>query len=254
MKVALFQMDIKWESAPQNLDKVEKWVSELDADIELVVLPEMFATGFSMQPEKVAQPMEGEIVTRLVSLAHRSDKAIVASVAIAEDGEYYNRLFFIRPDKEYHYYDKRHLFRMGGEDKKYASGTERLIIEYRGLRIMPLICYDLRFPVWSRNRNDYDLLIYVANWPGVRRYAWQTLLRARAIENQCYCIGVNRSGNDPKNSYTGDSVVLDYLGQPIIECNPGQEEMIQVELSIEQLEEFRRGFPAALDSDRFEIL
>lgn len=255
LKVAAVQFNSAWESVQSNIETASEMVIRADAD--LVILPEMFATGFSMSPEKIAQTMDGRIVSEMVSLAMTSGKALIFSAAIAsskENAKYYNRLFFITPDGEYRTYDKRHAFRMGGEHEHYAEGTDKLIIEYKGFRICPLICYDLRFPVFSRCRNDYDLLIYIASWPAVRSYAWSTLLRARAIENQCFTIGVNRVGDDPKNNYSGDTVILGFLGKPIVAAEPGVEETIVAELCLSDVDEFRRGFPAHMDADKFEIL
>lgn len=259
LRVAAFQMDIVWENPQANLAKVERWVAEADAD--LVVLPEMFATGFSMSPSEIAQPMNGEIVTRLTKLAIESGKAIITSVAIELDSTtgrdakegYVNRLFFFSPDGVYMTYDKRHTFRMGGEHLKYEHGERRLIVHYKGFRICPMVCYDLRFPVWSRNRGDYDVLIYIACWPDVRSYAWSTLLKARAIENLSYCIGTNRSGDEPKNRYSGDSAILDFMGKPLVEATPYAEQMVTAELSLMELDKFRTKFPAHLDADNFKI-
>lgn len=251
LRIAAFQMNIAWEDASTNLTKVEKWVNQVDA--ELVVLPEMFATGFSMSPTKIAEPISGEIVNRMQALSKSSGKAIISSIAIKEQNKYYNRLFFFTPEGKYWTYDKRHTFRMGGEHLKYESGHERLVVNYRGLRICPLVCYDIRFPVWSRNRGDYDVLIYIASWPDVRNHAWQCLTRARAIENQCYCVGVNRCGDDPQNHYTGETVILDFMGLPIAQADPDKEHMIVAEISLDKLNEFRESFPAYLDADQFLI-
>lgn len=256
LRVGSFQMDMAWEDPEANIVKAEKWVGEFDVD--LVVLPEMFATGFSMSPSEIAQPMDGEIVSRLTKLSIDSGKAIVASVAIAiettpDKAGYVNRLFFFMPDGSIQFYDKRHAFRMGGEHMKYDTGSKRIIVDYKGFRICPMICYDLRFPVWSRNQDDYDVLIYVACWPDARSYAWSTLLRARAIENLSYCIASNRCGDEPKNRYAGDSVILDFLGKPLAQATPYTEQMIVTELSLEKLREFRTAFPANLDVDNFLI-
>lgn len=256
LSVALFQMDSIWESPEGNLQKVARWIAQTNA--ELVVLPEMFATGFSMNPHRIAQAMDGEIVNALQDMALSSGKAIITSVAIEaefrdRENGFVNRLFFFSPDGVYLTYDKRHLFRMGGEHEKYVGGDKRLTIHYKGFRICPLICYDLRFPVYSRNCNSYDVLVYVASWPAARSYAWSTLLRARAIENQAYCIGLNRVGNDPKNHYSGDSVVLDFLGKPVAEAVDEGEQIIEYTLELETLERFRQGFPAHLDADHFEL-
>lgn len=261
LKIAIFQMDIIWENPAENCRKAERWIEREAGDADLVVLPEMFATGFSMNPSSIAQDMDGEVVTFMRDLAVRTGKAIITSVAIhdhirrneSEQG-YFNRLFFFTPDGIWLTYNKRHLFRMGGEHEVYVGGESKLIVHYKGFRICPMICYDLRFPAFSRNRGDYDVLVYVACWPEVRRYPWSTLLRARAIENLAYVVGVNRCGEEPGNVYSGDSVVLDYLGQPLAEAEPGVECMKTATLSLEALKAFRKRFPAHLDADHFTII
>ena len=256
MKVAAFQMDIAWENPKANRAKIERWLSDHASDADLVVFPEMFTTGFSMHPADIAENMRGESVEWLVDTARRSGKALMGSMAIkakSADGTvgYYNRLFFVGDDGVILCYDKRHLFRMSGEHNHYEAGRLRQVIHYKGVRILPLICYDLRFPAWSRSRNDYDLLVYVANWPETRSYAWETLLRARAIENQSYVVGVNRCGKAPKENYSGDSAILDFTGRPLSVARPYAEEMIFAEIDTDALAEFRTGFPAYLDADRF---
>lgn len=262
LKIALFQMDIQWESPSENCRKAAGWIEREAPEADLVVLPEMFATGFSMNPAAIAQEMEGEVVTFLRDLAVRTGKAIVTSVAVRDrirrigpETGFFNRLFFFTPDGVRLTYDKRHRFRMGGEHEHYAEGSERrLVVHYKGFRICPLICYDLRFPVFSRNRSDYDLLLYVACWPEARREAWSTLLRARAIENLVYVAGVNRCGEEPgERLYSGDSAVLDFAGRPLAEAEPGRECMLSATLSLDELEAFRRRFPAHLDADEFAL-
>ena len=252
LRVAALQFDSEWESVDANLDRAQRLVESSGADV--AVLPEMFATGFSMSPERIAQSPDGSIVERMSAVARRTGTAVAFSAAIEEGGAYFNRFFFLTPDGRAQTYDKRHVFRMAGEHEHFFAGTERVIFEYKGFRILPQVCYDLRFPVFSRNRGDYDVLIYVASWPAVRAYAWSHLLVARAIENQAYCVGVNRVGADPKETYTGDSVVLDFLGKPIASAQPGKEEAVVAELSKESLNQFRRSFPASLDADRFELV
>lgn len=252
LKVAAVQCDIAWEDSQSNIEQCIEFIKNSDA--ELIVLPEMVATGFSMNPTKIAQSPEGEIVTKFQNAAKENQKAIIFSAAIKESDSYFNRLFFISDKGEITTYNKVHLFRMAGEHNNYSAGEGRVIIEYKGFRICPMVCYDLRFPVFSRNKNDYDLAIYIASWPEPRSYAWSTLLRARAIENQCFCIGVNRVGDDPKNSYSGDSVVLNFLGQPIATATPKSVEVIEATLELEELRAFRESFPAHLDADNFEIL
>lgn len=251
LKVAALQCDIEWEQSSINVDLAVEAIKSCDA--ELLILPEMFATGFSMSPERVEQSEQGEIVSRIRAAAKECGRAVIFSAAISDNGSYYNRLFFISDSGEMQTYNKRHLFRMAGEQNHYVAGSERLVIEYKGFRICPLVCYDLRFPVFARNLDDYDLVVYIASWPEVRSYAWSTLLRARAIENQCYCIGVNRVGSDPKNEYSGDSVILDYLGRVVVEATPRRVELISATLSLEPLREFRESFPSHLDADIFEI-
>ncbi|MEG1075688.1 MAG: amidohydrolase [Mucinivorans sp.] len=251
--VAAVQFNSAWQDVAQNLQAACVAVSDADAD--LVVLPEMFATGFSMNSELIAQGMDGQIVSTMTRLSRQTNKALIFSAAIAADGKYYNRLFFITPNSGVERtYDKRHTFRMAGEHNHYASGTDRVVVEYLGVRICTLICYDVRFPVFSRSKGDYDLLIYVASWPAVRSFAWKSLLTARAIENQTYLMGVNRVGDDPKEHYSGDTVILDFLGATIAAADKDVEQTVVAELSMDKLETFRSGFPAYLDADKFEIL
>lgn len=261
LKISVFQMDTAWENPAENCRRAAEWIDRETGEADLVVLPEMFATGFSMNPAGIAQEMDGEVVTFMRDLAVRTGKAIITSVAIRDhirrtepETGYFNRLFFFTPDGVWLTYNKRHLFRMAGEHEVYEGGTSRLIVHYKGFRICPMVCYDLRFPVYSRNRQDYDVLVYVASWPEVRRYPWSTLLRARAIENQAYVIGCNRCGADPGNTYSGDSVILDYLGMPIAEAMPSKEEMISATISMDDLKAFRERFPAHRDADNFTMI
>ena len=213
MKIALIQIPLVWEDPKSNRDYIEQKINTLEANTDLVVLPEMFTTGFTMQPERVAETMQGETIVWMQSLAKAKNCAITGSLVIIEKGNFYNRLLFVFPSGEIHYYNKRHLFTLAGEDKSYTKGSQKLIIEYRGWKICPLICYDLRFPVFARNVEQYDLLLYVANWPTIRIQAWDTLLKARAVENMSYTIGVNRVGKDEKDyDYSGHSQVVDFLG------------------------------------------
>lgn len=252
LKVAAIQCDIDWENIPNNIHRAKEAIQNCDA--ELIILPEMFATGFSMSSEKISQSEYDEILPSMVEIAVSEGKALIFSAAISENSKFYNRLYFITPEGEINRYNKRHLFRMAGEHENYSAGKERLVIEYRGFKICPLVCYDLRFPVFARNKDlAYDLLIYTASWPESRRYAWDTLLRARAIENQAYCIGVNRVGDDPKNHYNGGSVVLDYLGKPIVEATEDKASTITTELSLDELKEFRENFAAHKDADKFTL-
>jgi omega-amidase len=257
LRVTLVQASLAWHDAAANRRHFEQLLVPLAGRTDLVVLPEMFTTGFTMKPDVAAEPANGPTVEWLAAMASRVDAAITGSIATSDDGKFFNRLIWMRPDGAHVSYDKRHLFRMAREHQLYACGRSKAIVELRGWKILPLVCYDLRFPVWSRNRigseGEYDVLVYTANWPAKRRYAWQTLLKARAIENLSYCIGVNRVGDDGAGiQYAGDSMALDYLGQPLLEesTDPFVE---TVTLSRAGLEEFRSKFPAHLDADGFSM-
>lgn len=218
MKVALIQAPLVWENPEENRKYFEEKIHSIQEEIDLVVLPEMFSTGFTMHPEKVAETMDGDTVSLLKYLSKAKNTAITGSLVIRENEKFYNRLVFIFPSGDIQTYDKRHLFSLAGEEKVYASGKEKLIVAYRGWNICPLVCYDLRFPVFSRNVENYDLLLYVANWPTQRIQAWDILLKARAVENMCYTIGVNRIGEDGNNHpYPGHSQAVDFLGNYILE-------------------------------------
>lgn len=222
-------------------------------DVDLIVLPEMFASGFTMNPKIVAETMQGETIAWLQHLAKAKNCAITGSLVIEENGNYYNRLVFVFPNGKIQTYDKRHLFTLAGEDKVYTAGKEKLIIEYKGFKICPLICYDLRFPVFARNVENYDLLIYVANWPKPRINAWDILLKARAIENMCYTIGVNRIGKDSNNlEYVGHSQAVDFLGNYLVEPQETDGVFI-VELDQEKLNETRGKLGFLNDKDDFSI-
>ena len=217
MKIALIQAPLLWENPTQNRNYFEDKINSIRETIDLIVLPEMFTSGFTMNPKAVAESMQGETVLWLQALAKAKNSAITGSLVIAENGNFYNRLVFVLPSGAIKTYDKKHLFTLAGEDKAYTSGTQKMLIEYQGFKICPLICYDLRFPVFARNTEEYDVLIYVANWPKPRINAWDALLKARAIENMCYTIGVNRIGEDPnKHDYPGHSQVIDELGNYLI--------------------------------------
>lgn len=224
MKISLIQSDLVWENIEVNLKNFEEKIHSVASDTDLIVLPEMFSTGFTMNPEKVAESENGKAVSWLKKTAIKTQKAITGSLVIEENGNYYNRLFFVFPDGTYKTYDKRHLFSLAGEDKKYTSGKEKLIVEYKDWKICLLVCYDLRFPVFSRNTEDYDLLVYVANWPEKRIDSWDILLKARAVENMVYTIGLNRTGTDEnQNEYTGHSQIVDYLGKYILKPQTSEE-------------------------------
>lgn len=252
MKIALIQIPLVWEDPKSNRDYIEQKINTLEADTDLVVLPEMFTTGFTMQPERVAETMQGETIVWMQSLAKAKNCAITGSLVIIEGGNYYNRLLFVFPSGEIHYYNKRHLFTLAGEDKSYTKGTQKLIIEYRGWKICPLICYDLRFPVFARNVEQYDLLLYVANWPTIRIQAWDTLLKARAVENMSYTIGVNRVGKDEKDyDYSGHSQVVDFLGNYAI-VPQETEGVFYAQLDKEALRQTRTKLGFLDDQDTFE--
>ena len=254
LTVSLFQFDMVWKSPSSNLEILNQWLERIPDNTDLVVLPEMFLTGFSMDILDIAQPMDGEGVEWLKSVASSRNIVVMGSLAIKEVNQVYNRMLIAYPDGQLQWYNKRHLFRMGNEHRHFSQGDKLIVIKYKEWNIMPLVCYDLRFPVWSRNVDlKYDLLIYVANWPAVRRDAYITLLKARAIENQCYVVGVNRTGTDGNGiNYSGDSVVVDYKGQFMTDLTetPG---IINCTLSLEELRKFRKNFPAYLDADSFEI-
>lgn len=255
IKILYTQPDIIWENPVANFGQYEALIREGAEDPDLIVLPEMFNTGFSMRAGKVSESMEGRSIEWLKALADQYNAAACGSLAIREHGSYYNRFVFVFPGGDISYYDKRHLFRVSGEEEAYTPGNERLVIQYRNWRILPQICYDLRFPVWSRNRDDYDLLIYVASWPEPRWDVWRSLLKARSIENVCYTLGVNRVGTDGRKiAYRGDSRVLNFKGEIIHELELNQASSAQMELDLNDLEGYRKKFPVHLDRDEFEIL
>lgn len=250
LNVAICQVDMEWEETEHNLSRIEKVVAEAAADV--VVLPEMFATGFKLRPSVVAETMDCPVVTAMRRWAREYDKAVVGSVVILEDGIYRNRMLFVEPSGKMTQYDKHHLFRPGGEGRDYTPGKRRVVVEYKGFRFLMQVCYDLRFPVFSRNRGDYDAIIYCASWDNKRRDAWCALLRARAIENQSYVIGVNRVGTDPDAVYIGDSKAIDYLGRTMADAESGEWTMV-VTLDLEEQRAFRQSFPAWMDADDFEL-
>jgi len=253
MKIALIQSSLFWENPSANRNYFEEKINALTEKVDIIVLPEMFSTGFTMNPSVVFETMRGETVLWMQSLAKAKKSAITGSIVIKENDSFYNRLLFVFPSGKIQFYDKRHLFSLAGEDKVYTAGNEKLIIEYLGWKICPLICYDLRFPVFSRNVEDYDLLLYVANWPKARIQAWDILLNARSVENMCYTIGVNRIGFDNNNfEYIGHSQAVDFLGNYILE--PQEiEGVFFVELNKEKLLETRKKLGFLNDSDTFEL-
>lgn len=252
MKITLIQTDLLWNDPVGNRARFEQKIAEAGS-ADLIVLPEMFSTGFCTQPRLATEPLGGETLPWMKRIAQKTDCALAGSVAVEENGNYFNRFYFVKPDGSVSQYDKRHLFTYGGEHKEFTAGDKRVIVEYKGWRILLQICYDLRFPVWSRNRNDYDLALYTANWPTPRVDAWSALLRARAIENLCYVAGINRTGTDPNCSYCGKSALLDFKGQTLADVEPGKEALLSAELDADALRDFRKNFPALQDADRFSL-
>lgn len=254
LRVTLVQSMLHWEDAKANRAMFSEKLTSLKGTTDLVVLPEMFTTGFSMRSKELAETMDGATVMWMKEQADRLGAAIYGSVIIADGGNHFNRGLFVTPSGQVTGYDKRHLFRMAEEKDNYARGRERVVVDQGGWRILLQVCYDLRFPVFARNRGDYDAILYVANWPEARRYPWSQLLIARAIENQCYVIGGNRVGMDGKgHHYTGDSVVIDPRGAVIGRVEPSQEGTATVTLDRASLEDFREKFPVGKDADDFTL-
>ena len=254
LTTALLQANLFWEDIEANRTFFERKINDLSGNVDLIILPEMFTTGFTMDAHFLAEPPEGPTFEWMCKMASEKDAAVTGSVITSENDLYYNRLYFVFPDGSFKKYDKKHTFTFAKEHETYASGSERLIVEYKGWKICPLICYDLRFPVWSRNTEDYDILIYVANWPASRITAWDTLLKARAIENMSYCIGLNRVGTDGKDlDYVGHSAVYDCLGQKISINTLENEFSEEVVLDKNQLEETRSQLKFLQDRDRFTL-
>ncbi len=253
--ITVIQSDLHWENHEKNIVDFTHKINAIREETDLIILPEMFTTGFTMRSAEHAETMDGFTVQWMLDLAAKKKCAIAGSIIINEKDKYFNRFLFVQQNGEIAAYDKRHLFRMGNEEKYFEKGKERIIIHYKGWKICPMICYDLRFPVWSRNKDNYDLLIYVANWPESRKDVWITLLKARAIENQVYVVGVNRVGNDGmKLSYSGDSVVLSSRGIAISNITSKTIMSETVTIYKNELADFRKKFPVGLDADSFEII
>lgn len=251
MKIAMLQLPLAWENIEHNKLYFLEQLKHIESDTDLVVLPEMFISGFTMNPERVSIGMQDKFIAELQSLCKTSNFALIGSIVIEEHNAFYNRLLFIYPSGEIVYYNKRHLFSLAGEEKVYEAGKDRLIVEYNGWKICPLVCYDLRFPVFSRNTGEaYDLLIYVASWPNQRIYAWDTLMKARAIENMSYVVAVNRCGTDENNNmYAGHSQAIDYMGQYLQEPLVGEQIVYTViDKSIQDKARARFGFLGDADS------
>ena len=254
LNLAIVQTNIVWENPEQNRLQFQRKIKEISDGVDVIVLPEMFTTGFTMHPQGLAETMQGETIKWMVELASEINAAICGSLIINEDNKYYNRFVFVEPNGNIKTYDKRHTFTLAGEHKVYSSGNKKVILEYKGWRICPLVCYDLRFPVWARNTEDYDVLIYVANWPKPRITAWDALLKARAIENMSYCLGVNRVGLDASNyEYSGSSAVYDVLGEKISNIPNGKEHIEILTLEKNHIKKYREKLQFLNDQDGFNL-
>ena len=248
MKVTILQRNIEWANPTLNVQRADEAIAR-NAGADLFVLPEMFSTGFCTQPEGIAESNDSDTLKWMQRKAAQTNAAIAGSIAVEEQGRYYNRFYFVKPDGSVTYYDKKHLFTYGGEHLRFTAGEERVVVEWRGVRILLEVCYDLRFPIWARNRGDYDMILYVASWPTPRVAAWSALLVARAIENQCYVAGVNRVGTDPACEYCGGSVIIDPYGKTIAACADNKETEVTAEIDMEALGAFREKFPVLKDAD-----
>ncbi|MCB9028785.1 MAG: amidohydrolase [Bacteroidales bacterium] len=255
MKATLVQCDLKWEDRDANLAHVSSLLDIIAPDSGIVVLPEMFTTGFTMNPSPLAEDMDGHTVRWMKERAAAGGYALCGSVIIGEEGLFYNRLIFVTPSGRVTFYDKRHLHTMSGEHTVYSRGNKRVVVPYREFSFNLQVCYDLRFPVWSRNRGDTDVIIYSANWPAVRSSVWKALLVARAIENQCYVIGVNRVGVNPDGtSYTGDSAIIGPKGELLASLESAAEGVVSAVLPREALDRYREDMPIWRDADPFELI
>lgn len=259
LNITIVQKNLIWEDKKANLDGFETIIVGCKDKMEVVFLPEMFNTGFSMRPEDLAETMDGEAVQWMKRVASERKIILAGSLMIKEEEHYFNRLVWMLPTGEYGYYDKRHLFAYAGEDAHYTSGQKRLIASVKGWKLNLQVCYDLRFPVWARQAGEtednveYDVLVYVANWPEKRVHAWRTLLQARAIENQCYVVGVNRAGDDGSgHHYPGNSMIVDAMGEPVYTAGD-QEEIFTYSLKIEEVKQVRSKLPFLKDADHFMI-
>ncbi|MDX1830018.1 MAG: amidohydrolase [Lutibacter sp.] len=254
LKVAFIQSNLIWHNAEENRKKFTQKINLISEKVDLIILPEMFTTGFSMQPENISETMQGETVQWMKKFASLKNTVITGSIIIKENEAYFNRLLFVHPSGEVEIYNKRHLFSLAGEDKVYKAGTEKKIFNVKGWKICPQICYDLRFPVFARNTENYDLLFYVANWPKQRINAWDALLKARAIENMSYVVGVNRVGKDANNfEYNGHSAAYDCLGEEISKTKLGEEDTVILTLDKNYMDEVRNKLNFLKDKDSFEI-
>ncbi len=255
MKISLIQSDLAWLDKATNLGRFSELLSPLKGNTDIVVLPEMFNTGFSVNPMQIGEDSDGQTFRWMCEAAAAGGFGICGSYIVREGDNFYNRWLMVTPEKVSYSYDKRHLFSISGEDLRFTRGEKRIVFAFRGVRISPYVCYDLRFPVWMRNRNDYDLMIVSANWPESRRSVWNTLLQARAIENQCYVAGSNRIGTDGEGiKYCGDSVIINPKGEKITSAEENRECSITADLSMAELNEFRSRFPAWKDADKFNLI
>jgi omega-amidase len=255
MKTTIIQTDLAWEDKQANLDHISSLIEKVEKDSDLVVLPEMFTTAFSMNPSVLSESMTGTSVMWMKEKASSGGFAVCGSLIISVNDRFFNRMLFVTPEGEIAAYDKRHLHSMSGEHTVYSRGNKRIIYNYRKFNFNLQVCYDLRFPVWSRNRGDTDVIIYSANWPDVRSNVWKSLLVARAIENQAYVIGVNRVGVNPDGtSYSGDSVIINPRGETLASLEPGKEGIASACLSMEYLEKYRSDMPVWRDADPFTLL
>lgn len=254
LTISLVQTNTVWENIEANLRSLSSKIEDIEEDTDMIILPELFSTGFTMEVEGVAESMDGKGVLWMKDIAKNKNCLVIGSLLIKESEAYFNRLIVTFPNGTLEHYDKRHLFSFAGEDKVFKGGKERLIFEYKGFRICPLICYDLRFPVWARNTEEIDLLIFVANWPNARMLAWDTLLKARAIENLCYVIGVNRVGEDNNHLiYSGHSAAYDAMGATLLSFEPGKEAVRSALMDRRHIEQTRKQFRFLEDRDSFTI-
>jgi omega-amidase len=253
LNIALIQTDLYWEDPVSNRNMFEEKIASIPDNVDVIVLPEMFTTGFTMKPKRIALSESEGTLTWMKQMAQEQNNALLGSLIFQDKGKFFNRLYFVSPEGMVEAYDKKHTFTLAGEDEVYEAGSEKLIFEYKGFKICPMICYDLRFPVWSRNTEDYDVLIYVANWPKKRVNAWDTLLKARAIENMAYCIGVNRTGLDGLDfEYPGHSAVYDVLGNPLAFSE--EEGILYATLNKEHIESTRKKLRFLEDRDTFSLI
>lgn len=254
LAVTIVQADIRWQNIDENLVYFSTLLSQIEKTTDLIVLPEMFTTGFTLETQSMAEKTDSKALAWMKQKAQLYNASIIGSIIFEENKQYFNRLFFVKPDASYQYYDKKHLFRMGDEQLKFTPGNRNILVDSNDWKIRPLICYDLRFPVWARNTDNYDMLVYIANWPHARSEQWITLLRARAMENQCYVVGVNRVGTDGNNwIYSGNSLVINPFGK-ILNQNMSNGEFVEtVELSMDDLNKYRESFPVLLDRDSFTL-